>query len=244
MSECGMWAPFLKGDGIMFKRQLVRAAVAAMDAIWSIDRDVRFIHADPYMYRLPTRLYDERDVEYCRHFNENVRWQSWDMISGRIEPELGGRPEFLDIIGVNYYMHNQQFALDDSVHEPYFETVPLDHPDRLSLTEVLNEVHDRYERPIIITETGSYEGHRPTWWEVTLRGLRQAMDERLPVYGVCSYPTLDVTPDAGFIAPRSGLWDFDPADVDCRRIPHEASLNVIRQFAESLHENKARAAVV
>lgn len=244
MSECGMWAPFLKGDGIVFKRQLIRAAVAAMDAIWSIDGDVRFIHADPYMFRLPARPDDGRDVEYCREFNELVRWQSWDMISGRIEPELGGRPEFLDIIGVNYYRHNQQFAMDDGGEEPHFDTIPLDHAERLSLADVIGDVHGRYERPIIITETGSYEGHRPTWWNVTLRELRTALDRGLPVYGVCSYPTLDVTPDAGFIAPQSGLWDFDPADPQCRRIPHEASLSVIREFVNSLTQNKARAAVV
>jgi beta-glucosidase/6-phospho-beta-glucosidase/beta-galactosidase len=244
MSECGMWAPFLKGDGILFKRQLIRAAVAAMDAIWSVDRDVRFIHADPYMFRLPARPDDARDVDYCQKFNEHVRWQSWDMISGRLEPELGGRPEFLDIIGINYYRHNQQFAMDDGGEEPSFETISLESTERLPLATVLREVHDRYRRPMIITETGSYEGHRPTWWDVTLRELRSALERGLPVYGVCSYPTLDVTPDAGFIAPRSGLWDFDPADPDCRRIPHEASLCVIREFVNSLTQNKARAAVV
>ena len=51
MSECGMWAPFLAGDGLTFKRQLVRAAVAAMNAIREVDREVRFIHTDPFMYR-------------------------------------------------------------------------------------------------------------------------------------------------------------------------------------------------
>ena len=230
MSECGLWAPFLKGDGIELKRQLIRAATAAMDAIWSVDRDVRFIHADPFMYRLPERPEGEGDVEYCRDFNGYIRWQSWDMIAGRIEPELGGRPEFLDIVGVNYYLHNQQFARTNGDEEPFFTCIGLDDPRRLSLSDLLGQIYSRYQRPMLMTETGSYEELRPGWWEVTLRQLAEAMNAGLPVYGVCSYPTLDVTPDAGFIAPCSGLWDFHPTDPECHRIPHSETIDVIKRY--------------
>ena len=29
------------------------------------------------------------------------------MIMGRAQPELGGRDDLIDVIGVNYYIHNQ-----------------------------------------------------------------------------------------------------------------------------------------
>jgi beta-glucosidase/6-phospho-beta-glucosidase/beta-galactosidase len=240
MSECGLWAPFLRVDGIGFKRQLVRAATAAMDAIWSSDRDVRFIHADPFMYRLPERPEHPGDVEYCRDFNDYIRWQSWDMIAGRVEPELGGRPEFLDIIGVNYYIHNQQFAKTNGDDEPGFRCIELNDERRLTLSDLFRQIYARYERPMLMTETGSFEGLRPGWWDITLRQILAAMEENIPVYGVCSYPTLDVMPDAGFIAPESGLWDFDPADPECRRIPHAETLDVIRRYAPLLAAKGSR----
>ena len=42
-----------------------------------------------------------------RRFNEQVVYQSWDMLAGRLMPELGGSRRHLDIIGVNYYWTNQ-----------------------------------------------------------------------------------------------------------------------------------------
>ena len=39
---------------------------------------------------------------------EQVRgyqWQAWDLLAGRLEPELGGSAEALDLLGINHY-HN------------------------------------------------------------------------------------------------------------------------------------------
>ena len=41
------------------------------------------------------------------HDYTNARYQAWDMLEGRLHPELGGAPEYLDIVGVNYYPWNQ-----------------------------------------------------------------------------------------------------------------------------------------
>jgi len=161
MSDCGLWAPFLRGESHLFKRQLVRAAIAAMDAIWEIDARVRFIHADPFMYRRPHRSTNLADVSYCETFNENVRFECWDMISGRIEPELGGDPKYLDIVGINYYFHNQQFVRVEPDREMAFKTIPLNDPQRLPLDEVIGQVQARYGRPVVVTETGSYRRRRP-----------------------------------------------------------------------------------
>jgi beta-glucosidase/6-phospho-beta-glucosidase/beta-galactosidase len=241
MSECGLWSPFLGQNSYLFKRQLVRGAVGAMKAIWSIDRNVRFIHADPFMYRLPGRSDDLRDRKYCELFNEHTRWESWDLIAGRREPELGGRPEFLDIVGINYYLHNQQFALDDGGKEPFFECLALDDPRRLTISDIIRQVHDRYGRPAVLTETGSYEENRPAWWDTILSQVRDTLEQKLPLYGVCSYPTLDVTADAGFVIPYSGLWDFAPDDPDCRRIPHQPTIDVISRYDQLLNKTRAKA---
>ena len=34
-------------------------------------------------------------------------FEAWDMLSGRVQPELGGDERYLDVIGVNYYDRNQ-----------------------------------------------------------------------------------------------------------------------------------------
>ena len=34
-------------------------------------------------------------------------FEAWDMLAGRIHPESGGKEEYLDVIGVNYYDRNQ-----------------------------------------------------------------------------------------------------------------------------------------
>jgi len=240
MSECRLWAPFLGSDSVLFKRQLIRAAVAAMSAVWSVDRDVRFIHADPFMHRLPARPDDARDRAYCERFNDQTRWESWDLIAGLREPELGGRPEFLDIVGINYYLHNQQFALDDSGHETHFECLSLDDERRLTIAEIVRTVHERYGRPTMLTETGSYEDNRPAWWDRILSQVEAAVEEDLPLYGVCSYPTLDVTADAGFVIPYSGLWDFAPGDTEYHRIPHERTLDIISRYSARLNSNHRR----
>ena len=34
-------------------------------------------------------------------------FEAWDMLTGRAQPELGGKEKYLDVIGVNYYDRNQ-----------------------------------------------------------------------------------------------------------------------------------------
>src|SRR5437762_10734904 len=44
----------------------------------------------------------------AKYFNFRCVHEAWDMIGGLLEPELVGSPRLLDIIGVNYYGHNQR----------------------------------------------------------------------------------------------------------------------------------------
>jgi hypothetical protein len=40
------------------------------------------------------------------------------MVSGMMAPELGGRPEYLDIVGVNFYPSNQWYHGGDHPLRP------------------------------------------------------------------------------------------------------------------------------
>jgi beta-glucosidase/6-phospho-beta-glucosidase/beta-galactosidase len=47
IADTGVWAPFRKRSGFALKTQLVKAAINAMEAIWSVNKNVRFIQVDP-----------------------------------------------------------------------------------------------------------------------------------------------------------------------------------------------------
>jgi beta-glucosidase/6-phospho-beta-glucosidase/beta-galactosidase len=233
MCDVGKWAPYATGKGDEFKKQIVRATLASMDAIWSVDKNVQFLHCDPYMYRQPQRLRSQQDKEFCENFNQKVKYHSWDMICGKANPELGGSPKYMNFLGMNYYFYNQQqVKIEDRNGKQIvnYQSVPLNSERRLPLAEIIKEIYARYKTPVIIAETGSRGQLRNTWWPYMLKQVEDCKKQNLPLHGVCSYPTLDIIRGAGFIFPRSGLWDFKPGDKTCQRVPHNKSLTVIKKF--------------
>lgn len=234
-ADQGYWAPFLKGrdNGLAFKKALVKASIAAIAAIRSIDRDVRFIQTDPYMRRLAREPANDEAKKHTEEFNNVIRYEAWDMFSGRTYPELGGSPDFLDIIGVNYYRHNQEWVLSRRGGGISHRAMSWDSPERVSFARMLGDIYERYGRDMVVSETGSYSGIRYKWWGRILKEVDEAVTHGLPVYGVCAYPVLDRPDWAGFLLPKSGLWDFDQKDPNLMRIPHERSLNLIEDYLMS-----------
>lgn len=234
MCDRGLWAPYQQGRGTDFKLQLIRAAIHAMESIWQADHDVQFIHIDPYMYRKPLRKRNLQEQAFCKDFNEQVKYFAWDVICGKVHPELGGHKKYLNIIGINYYFYNQQQVgiKKENPEEVYFRSISLKNPLRLPLWEILAEVYGRYGVPIVLSETGSYRDRRPAWWKYILEEVDKALEQKIPLYGVCSYPTLDIKRGAGFIVPKSGVWDFDQKDKTFQRIPHEETWEVIQPYIQ------------
>jgi hypothetical protein len=113
INEISYWAggtvarfnPLARGRGLALKRQLVRAAIAAMEAIWRVDARVRIVQVDPLIHVIaqPGRPQDRAKAARYRR----VQFQAWDMLAGRLWPELGGQHKYLDLLGVTYYAHNQ-----------------------------------------------------------------------------------------------------------------------------------------
>ncbi len=173
--------PFARGRGFELKAQLVRAGVAAMEAILRDDPAARFVHAEPAINVItdPTRPWDAPHAEGHRQ----AQFQSWDMIAGTSWPQLGGRPELLDIVGVNYY-HNNQWIHGGP---------PIDrhHPLSKPFHRVLAETYARYGRPIFIAETGIEGDERAPWLNHVMTEVRRAQAIGVPIAGVCLYPVLD-----------------------------------------------------
>jgi beta-glucosidase/6-phospho-beta-glucosidase/beta-galactosidase len=176
--EAGIFNPFAKHRGDEMKRQLVRASIQAIQRMREVNPRIRFCQIDPMINVVPRsdRPDDVRNAEAYRQ----SQFQAWDMIAGRAQPELGGREEFLDIIGVNYYIHNQ-FIWEGPM------IVPSD-PRYRHVSQMLKETYERYRRPIFVAETGIEDDTRPAWLRYMCKEAFSAMLEGVPVEGICLYP--------------------------------------------------------
>jgi len=199
--------PFATNRGFELKTQLVRAAISAMDAIWEIMPGARFVHVDPIINVIAavSRPEDKPAAEAYRL----SQFQAFDMLSGRVWPELGGHERYLDIVGVNFYPHNQWFYnLKGFRRIRRFTPVSRRHPLYRPFREMLAEVYERYHRPVFIAETGSENRIRPSWLRYVCTETQAAIANGVPVHGMCLYPIVN---HPGWIDGRhchNGLWDY------------------------------------
>ena len=191
VNEISFWAwaggslgfinPFAADRGGELKGILVRASIAAIEAIRAADRRARMVTAEPVIH-VSARSNELGDVLAAREYTA-AQFQALDFLSGRCRPELGGRPEYLDVIGVNYYLHCQWIDGD----------LPLapDHPAYRPFRDMLAEVHARYGRPLFVAETGIEGDIRVPWLRTIAAEVAAAQQAGVPVEGICLYPVTD-----------------------------------------------------
>lgn len=179
--DAGYLNPFANGRGFELKVQLARASIAAMEAIRAVEPRARFVHCDPVINVVtdPSRPW-ERGVAEGHRLSQ---FQGWDLLAGRMWPQIGGAETYLDIVGVNYY-HNNQW-----IHGgPPIDT---DHPLYKPLHTILAETYARYGKPIFIAETGIEGDRRESWIRYVYSEVLAAMDAGVPVEAICLYPIVD-----------------------------------------------------
>lgn len=179
--ETAYFFPKARGRGSELKTILVRASIAAIEAIRDVEPRARIVHAEPAINLAP-KSDSWADRKAARDYTL-AQFEALDMLSGRCRPELGGRPEHVDIIGVNYYLHNQW--LDGDL------PIAIDHPHHRPFHQLLADVHARYRRPLFIAETGIEGDMRPVWLRVIGHEVALAQSLGVPVAGLCLYPILD-----------------------------------------------------
>src|SRR5581483_5497190 len=197
--EAGVIYPFFRFRGNELKAHLVRACIAAIDAIRSVIPLARFVQADPVINIVTS---DEMDdcTKAAANAHERSQLDAWDMLIGRLYPELGGAPEYLDIVGANYYVHNQW------LYGGHF--IESADPRYRPLHDILEEVYRRYRRPLFLSETGIEDERRPAWLRYVCDEMSEAWSRGVPVEGICLYPILNYP---GWIDQRrcqTGLWDY------------------------------------
>lgn len=180
-AEIAWFNPFVTGRGRELKRQLTRASIAAMRAMREVLPGVRFVLTDPLVnvaasgYSAAAKLQAQQQHQ--------AQYEVWDWLAGREEPELGGSEDLLDIIGMTWYPDNQWFHNGDPL-EPH-------HPDYRPLNVLLQEVWQRYQRPLLIAETGAETERGPAWLNLVSHEGDLAREAGVQLEGISLYPVVD-----------------------------------------------------
>ena len=197
--QVGYFYPFAQRRGRKLKAQLARAAIAGIEALRDVNPHSRIILPEPAINVIaePGRTHQRTQAESYRL----SQYEAWDMLAGRIRPELGGDEKYLDVLGLNYYSTNQWFY-------PSGRKIPRGHPLYRPFRSILREIYERYRRPMFVAETGIEDDARPDWLRYIGREVRAAIKGGTPVEGVCLYP---INNHPGWDDDRhchNGLWDY------------------------------------
>jgi hypothetical protein len=223
--EIGGFHPFGRARGHEVRCNLVRAAIAGIEAIWEADPGARIVHTEALIHLVAPLGRPDLAEEAARRDEE--QFAPLDMLAGRLEPQLGGQPRYLDILGFNFYSYNE--ADLDGVNLTRAD------PRWRHLGDLLAGVYARYGRPFFIAETTGEGAGRAEWLEYVAGEAERVLERGLPLQGICLYPitnALDWDTDE-YVA--FGLWDFDPQpDGTLARVLHEPTAAALRAAQERL----------
>lgn len=213
--------PFARGRGNELKRQLVRAAIEATEAVWTVAPGAQVVQIDPVIHIIPASD-DAEETREVEAYNE-VQYAAWDMLAGRLSPELGGNEKYLGVIGANFYPKNEWIHGGGPIGPG--------HPRYRPLREMLRELWQRYRRPIFLAETGTEDEARGVWLDYIADEVIGAIEEDVPVEGICLYPIIS---HLGWDDDRrcyNGLFDYCCSDSGERCVYEPLAQAIRRQGA-------------
>ncbi len=226
-------SPYCRHNGWEVKYALMRAYIAGVKALKAVDPDIRIMTTEPLVNVVPPFDATTDQIMEAALFHD-LQYQAVDMLGGRMCPELGGQPEYLDLLGFNYY-YNNQWEVGTSGRIGWND-LEMDTRWR-TLSVLLTEAHRRYDRPVVLSETSHPGEDRPQWLDMIGRECGRAIASGVPLWGVCLYPIID-RPNWDHLDDwhASGLWDADPVDRSKRRLhqPSAAALLANQHSLESV----------
>ncbi|HKG23712.1 MAG TPA: b-glycosidase, partial [Blastocatellia bacterium] len=229
-TDMGWMYPFAKGRYAEFKQALCRMAIEAAKALREIDPGARMVHVDPIIHAVPPPDRPDLADEAWEHAYQEA-YEAWDMLYGRLHPELGGSPEILDIMGVNVYNFSQAQMNADKSREVLG---PRD-PRRKPLGELLMYAWERYRRPIIIGETSGYQDKRAEWLRMTVEESMKALNSGIDLHGICLYPCVDIPDWQTQEWAKIGIYDVNDRET-CERVPCEPYIQELRRWQKVLDQ--------
>lgn len=227
--DVAMLNPYQRERSGPLKFQLVRAVIEAAHAVRELLPSVRLLHVDPLMHVAP-RTSRRKEGETARDLHL-YQYQAIDMVTGRTwETQLGGSPDLIDVIGVNYYRNNQRFLDGEFIEGNDARYRPL--------SALLLEVFHRYGKPILIAETGAEGDDRAPWLRYVSLEAATAMRAGCPLHALTWYPIVN---HPGWVDDRhihNGLWDY--ADDAGGRVRYEPLADELERCTGALNELSER----
>ena len=229
-TDLGWMHPFAKGREDELKRALSRMSIEGAKAIREVEHDARMVHVDPMIHAVPPPdRPDLADEAWDEAYRE--AYEGFDMLCGRLAPELGGSPDILDIVGVNVY-HYSQVQLGEAKKREILG--PRD-PRRKPLSEMLKFAWDRYRRPIIIGETSGFQENRAEWLRMTMEESLKALNAGVDLQGVCLYPFVDLPDWWSQEWAKIGVYEVrDKSSFE--RVPYDPYIEELRRWQKTLDQ--------
>jgi beta-glucosidase/6-phospho-beta-glucosidase/beta-galactosidase len=229
--EWGLFAPFGKQTRGRdpLRLALCRAAIAGIDAIREVDSGSRMVAMDPLVNVVAPR--DRPDLrEAADRETYDDTFVAWDILGGLRHPELGGAPDKLDIVGLNCYSFGQQEYRENGPH------ASLDPGDERikPLADLMTLAWQRYERPMIVSETSGLRDGRAAWLRDVMGEALEAVDRGIALHGVCLYPGVDMPDWNTGEWLHNGIADLEPNGEELVRVPDEEYIAELRRWQERL----------
>ena len=222
--------PFCVAKGWEVKYALMRAYIEGIYAMREVDPSLLIMTTEPLINIVaPEQATGNQLLQAA--LEHDGQFQSVDMLTGKICPELGGAPQLVDMLGFNYYYNNQWVAGEGRGLS--WTNIPPDTRWR-SLSSLLEQAWLRYQLPFVVSETSHPGIDRPGWIRYIGQQVQEMLQQGMPLWGVCLYPIID-RPDWDNIAHwhHAGLWDAQPeANKPHARVLYEPYAVALREVQE------------
>lgn len=226
--------PFCEGKGWDVKYKLMEAYIAGIKALKGINENFKVLTTEPLVSIVPKLGADEHEVLAARESHE-YQYQVLDILFGFKCPELGGGKDCVDFIGLNYYYNNQW--INNSIEGLFLPWANEDADPRWrSLHSLMKEVYERYQYPIVLSETSHTGEDRSKWISHITEQCVHILRDSIPLLGICIYPIID-RPDWDHLDTwyHSGVWENYPSLANNRLLNVEYA-NEIRRCEKILSE--------
>ncbi len=201
----GLWPPYMKGDRgyIRLMLQLAKGIVRTVTAINEVDPEAVMVHVEATGLTRTVR----EDLTSLAAEEEYRGFLCYDLISGRLTHDHllfswlvrnGASPDSLhelqrskitiDVLGLNFYPQwsTKQLYIDKRGKIAFQEI----EPEGEGFAELIRKYFDRYQVPIMITETSALGSDeiREKWLESSVSVIKDLRGEGVPVIGYTWFP--------------------------------------------------------
>jgi len=177
--------PYLRSMGGLVQRQLVKAAIRASKFVRAKLPGANLLSIEPILDAFEEQPSASAAVARQQHVRT---LEIFDMLTGRLCPELGGSPDYLNIICVRFLeCHPWLDRPRPRGHraELFLSQQTLHHK---SFHQALVEIHQRYGRPLLVARGPAEHGAGAAWTQFVDQEMAAALNLKIPIVGVNFHP--------------------------------------------------------